>query len=136
MRCVHDRLQRGGHVDIRKKLVIGSVTLVALAGLGSTAAMASKSKAPVKAPKTAMSEPIETTDTDNVQEGDQTTPDSPALAPLASFKAASSSSKSTSSANPAEGETSVDGESQTESDGPGGHEDPPGNVDYQFEGEQ
>jgi hypothetical protein len=128
-------------VDIRKKLVIGSVTLVALAGLGSTAAMAAKSKAPVKAPKTAVSEPIETTDTDNVQEGDQTTPDSPALAPLASFKAAASSSKSTSSkatssANPSEGETSGEGESQTESDGPGGHEDPPGNVDYQFEGEQ
>jgi hypothetical protein len=51
------------------------------------------------------------TDTDNVQEGDQTGAEK-------------------SDANEAPGAESA------ESDGPGGHEDPPGNVDHQFDGEE
>jgi hypothetical protein len=124
-------------VDIRKKLVIGTVTLVALGGLGSTAAMA-KSKAPAKAPRIAASEPIPTTDPDTLQEGDQSTPDGTALAAVSSSKGSvAPSSKSTSPAeNSGEGENQGEGESQGESDGPGGHADAPGNVDYQFDGEQ
>ena len=49
------------------------------------------------------------TDTDTLQEGDQTTPDV---------------------AGGAESAT------EPESDGPGGHEDPAGNVDHQFDGEE
>jgi hypothetical protein len=53
------------------------------------------------------------TDPDNVQQGDQTSPDS--------------------SGNDEGSDTELGAQ---ESDGPGGHEDPPGNVDHQFEGEE
>ena len=58
-------------------------------------------------------------DTDNIQQGDQTTPD-------------------TGSESEAGGETTTEtgGESAGESDGPGGHEDGPGNVDHQFQGQE
>jgi hypothetical protein len=60
-------------------------------------------------------------DTDNVQQGDQTTPDVPG-----STDPGESSSSETGSEN---------GTSETgPSDGPGGHADPAGNVDHQFEG--
>jgi hypothetical protein len=67
-------------------------------------------------------------DTDNVQAGDQTTPDS--------IKASSNSAS-----QPASSETSSETGSETgssesaTSDGPGGHEDPAGaEEDHQFEG--
>lgn len=54
-------------------------------------------------------------DPDSIQEGDQTAPDD----------------------EKGEVEAPETGaESEKESDGPGGHEDPPGNVDHQFEGEE
>jgi hypothetical protein len=57
-------------------------------------------------------------DTDNLQEGDQTTPDVPGEADAA-------------------GEAAEAGaETGTEADGPGGHEDPAGEVDHQFDGEE
>jgi hypothetical protein len=104
-------------VDIKRKIVAGSLALVALAGVGSTAA-AAKSGAPTKAPGVA-SEPIEAQDLDAVQSGDQTSPDQPTAA----------------SASEGSGESSSESESGV-SDGPGGHEDASGNVDYQFNGEQ
>ncbi len=57
-------------------------------------------------------------DTDNVQQGDQTAPDGTA------------GESTTETA----GESS--GESSDQADGPGGHEDPAGNVDHQFQGEE
>ena len=59
-----------------------------------------------------------TPDTDHVQQGDQTTPDGAAGA------------SSTETADEAAGESSG------QSDGPGGHEDPAGNVDHQFKGNE
>ena len=63
-------------------------------------------------------EQVTTVDTDNVQEGDQTGPDTETGA--------------------AEESTSEAGNSEAagESDGPGGHADPAGNVDHQFDGEE
>ncbi len=77
----------------------------------SSARPATVVKGAVSAPQAARSgsENPSGPDTDNiqVQEGDQTSPDST---------------------------TSVASEPATESDGPGGHADPAGNVDHQFEG--
>jgi hypothetical protein len=141
---IHEPIEwKGGNVDIRKKLVIGTVSLTVLGGLGATAALAktnAPAKAPTKAAKVVVSEPVGGTDTDNVQEGDQSGSDGPNTAPAAlaaaSLKVAPSGTKV--GANPADegGENSGEGESQGESDGPGGHEDPPGNVDHQFDGEE
>lgn len=55
-------------------------------------------------------------DTDNVQEGDQTGSDGAASQAVTGEQAGS--------------------ESGGPSDGPGGHEDPAGNVDHQFDGEE
>jgi len=55
-------------------------------------------------------------DTDAVQQGDQTTPDQPGAAEHE--------------------KAGAEQERTTEADGPGGHADPAGNVDHQFEGEE
>lgn len=69
------------------------------------------------APKAAKSG-LSAADTDTLQQGDQTTPDA------------------VGSAAESEPGSEQETESATESDGPGGHEDPAGNVDHQFEGEE
>jgi hypothetical protein len=74
-------------------------------------------------------------DTDTLQEGDQTTPDV-AGATSASNAVAAPTVKAAEKAAP---ETAPEGTEApgTESDGPGGHEDPAGqNVDHQFNGEE
>jgi len=63
------------------------------------------------------------TDTDTLQQGDQTTPDVAGAADSA--------------AEPAGAASEGTAESATEADGPGGHADPAGqNVDHQFDGEE
>lgn len=78
-------------------------------------------------PAVEAAEPVEPagTDTDTLQEGDQTTPDSPADA------AAEAAGTEAAETPGAETESTV-------SDGPGGHADDPNdpNVDHQFEGEE
>jgi hypothetical protein len=81
-------------------------------------------------PKGATTEPTSATDTDNVQEGDQTTPDVPG-AP----EAADPGEKPGAEKAGTEKESATETESATDSDGPGGHADPPGNVDNQQEGQ-
>lgn len=77
-------------------------------------------------PAVEAAEPVEPagTDTDTLQEGDQTTPDSPAEA---AAEAAGT-----------EAETPGTETESTVSDGPGGHADDPNdpNADHQFEGEE
>ena len=94
----------------KKLIAISAVSLGVLSATG--AAMASGQASPSKSG----TEVTQATDTDNVQEGDQTSPDAGASA---------STSESTSETG---------SETATESDGPGGYEDPPGNVDHQFDG--
>src|SRR5256885_15431972 len=67
------------------------------------------------------SQPTTSADTDNIQEGDQTSPDT--------------GTEATSEAG-GQQVTETGGGSTAESDGPGGHEDPAGNVDHQFEGQE
>ena len=105
-----------------KRFKIGTGAVLGLAALavgGSAVAGATSSTHAKKASLVSMSaaEPKATgRDTDNVQSGDQTAPDS-ATASKAS-KASKASDSSTS-------------ESSAPSDGPGGHADAPGNVDNQ-----
>ena len=100
-------------------------------------------------------------DTDNVQQGDQTTPDnhggvvSPAAKIPATTGKAHGAAVSTvartneATSNDTDTDTLQVGDQTTpdvagaaesapapESDGPGGHEDPAGNVDHQFDGEE
>lgn len=66
-------------------------------------------------------------DTDNIQQGDQSAPDTQTQANAAVGKATKAKSSEPGS------ETETDTENGP-SDGPGGHADPAGNVDHQFEG--
>ena len=69
-------------------------------------------------------EKVSSHDGDNVQSGDQTTPDVNTKA----SRAASSGETNTNSTGESTG---------TEADGPGGHQDPAGaNVDHQFQGQE
>jgi hypothetical protein len=115
-------------------------TIAAIAALGSLAlggavlAQAQSGSAPqvqsapakVKSAP-AKAEPTGGPDTDTVQSGDQTTPDQPGAA---------SGSEQQSSEGPDQPGSESGGESADQSDGPGGHADPAGNVDNQFEGQQ
>jgi hypothetical protein len=104
---------------------------VASAFAASPAPPAPVTTAPVTQPAAdPATEPVEATDTDTLQEGDQTTPDVPgaAEAPEAADAAEPAEAKDAAEAPEAKG---------TEADGPGGHADPEGqNIDHQFEGEE
>ncbi|HEY8018152.1 MAG TPA: hypothetical protein VIG53_01530 [Actinomycetota bacterium] len=101
----------------RTKIMAVVTTALMLAAIGGVA-MAKSGSSPSTKPATAVE--VTTPDTDNVQDGDQSAPDN----------GVESTEGTESQGSEAEGETSK------ESDGPGGHEDPPGNVDHQFEGEE
>ncbi|HEY3545456.1 MAG TPA: hypothetical protein VGK17_05120 [Propionicimonas sp.] len=102
---------------------------VASAFAASPAPAAPVTAAPITQPVAAepvAAEPVEATDTDTLQEGDQTTPDV-AEAPEAAGNEA---------AEPAEAAEAPEA-AGAEKDGPGGHADADGaNVDHQFEGEE
>ena len=97
-----------------KKLIAVAAVGLGVLSVSGAAIAATHGKAATK-PAT---EQVASVDTDNVQEGDQTGPDNETGA------AEESTSEATGS------------EAASESDGPGGHEDPPGNVDHQFDGEE
>jgi hypothetical protein len=99
-----------------KKLLASALGLAVTLGISGGALAASHSSK-------ARSEPVAAADTDTVQQGDQTTPDTTTT----SQEARSSESGSTGSEPSNEGQGS---------DGPGGHEDPAGNVDHQFDGQE
>jgi hypothetical protein len=85
-------------------------------------------------------------DTDTLEQGDQTTPDvlapsapgavtAPAARPALKVDAKAPVKETAAETGPEPAETST--ETEADSDGPGGHEDPPGeNTDHQFEGEE
>jgi hypothetical protein len=64
------------------------------------------------------------TDADTIQQGAKTGPETPD--PI----------EATGSDSGGETGTESGTETETSSDGPSGHQDPPGNVDHQFEGEE
>ena len=98
----------------KRAIVAGAAVLAITGATWGGVALASSTGSDSKAqPSAAVSSEPEAADTDNVLEGDQTGPDE-------------------ADANEA-ADTETEG---AESDGPGGHEDPPGNVDHEFDGEE
>jgi hypothetical protein len=110
----------------RKLLAIGA-TVVAFGGVGAVAAVAQTSTST----KPAVVTPAPSKETDTLQQGDQTTPDVPGAA-----ETPDPSEKPTTSAATAAGEKPATSETETTNDGPGGHQDPPGAVDHQFDGQE
>lgn len=116
-------------MQIKKIITVTAATLL-LTGAVVGAAVASSrhgSNATLNSGKNSASELSEegsTPDTDTVEQGDQTGPETPDPTEASNSESGGGT------------ETEPDAESESESDGPGGHEDPPGNVDHQFEGEE
>jgi hypothetical protein len=133
-------------------LAAGSALAVTTLGTGAAYAANAHTQAPtITSPAVTATAPV---DGDNLQQGDQTTPDSGAAAPetaaaavkaspvkatavksvsgrsiTAKAAAAETATPETSTAEAPEGTPS-------EADGPGGHTDGPGNVDHQFNGNE
>jgi hypothetical protein len=108
----------------------GSAAVLALAALGfGSSAIASA----------ASTEPVGGPDTDTVQSGDQTTPDTATSRSATTLKpaAAAAETPGTESSTETPG-TESSSETATANDGPGGHADEPGNAqaDNQFQGQQ
>ncbi len=115
---------------MQKKLIIGAVVPV-VASLGLWLGMGGSAVAHATGAKAAatVAESTNGPDTDNIQSGDQSGPDT------AVVSVQSSSSKAGSAEQPGEkqGEGSSS-ENSGGSDGPGGHQDPPGNVNHECTG--
>ncbi|HEY0477592.1 MAG TPA: hypothetical protein VGD37_08705 [Kofleriaceae bacterium] len=96
---------------------VAPVAAIAALAVGGVAYASSGGSAAPHAKATATAEPGQSgPDTDNIQSGDQTTPDA--------------------GSNAAEQSSETSGESGSANDGPGGHTDAPGNVDHQFQGQE
>jgi hypothetical protein len=114
---------------LKRFKTIGAATaaLAALALGGSAIASATQSTAgATKHHAATKAEKTTGPDTDSVQSGDQTSPDP------------TGAKSSTSASEPVVSETAPEtsSESSTPSDGPGGHEDPAGDVENQSEAEE
>jgi hypothetical protein len=121
----------------RLKTITGAAAaLTALALGGSAIASATQGtqssgvKHPVKPAATKSMESMAGPDTDSIQSGDQTSPDTTAS------KGSASAAETPGVESSSETSSESSSESSTASDGPGGHEDPPGNVDYQSEAQE
>lgn len=118
-----------------KIVTLAAVSILGVGVIGGAAVKARATTTPVKstAPAavstaTADNEATGLPDTDNVQQGDQTSPD-----------AATLTSSQTAAGSEQAAETSTEASSEkasAESDGPGGHADPAGNVNHSFQGEE
>jgi uncharacterized protein YggE len=114
----------------RIKRTIAAVAALGALALGGAVFAQAQSGHSANAPSVqSASESTTAPDTDNIQSGDQTTPDQPG--------AASPSSASASEQPSAENEQ-PGVESASNNDGPGGHADGPGNANanYEFQGQQ
>jgi len=110
----------------RKLLAIGA-TVVGFSGAGAVTAVAQT----WTSTKTAVVTPAPSTDTDALQQGDHTTPDVPGATETPDLSEKPGTQE-------AVDQTDKPGTSnaETANDGPGGHADPPGTVDHQFDGQE
>jgi hypothetical protein len=125
-----------------QRMFLAVAALAALAVGGSAIASAQQSgQSPAPAQQSATSlEPVGGPDTDNIQSGDQTTPDTAGVSASAS-KSAATTAEAPGTEQPAASEQpgaaeQPGSETAANSDGPGGHADEPGNAtaDHQFQG--
>ncbi|MDX6241871.1 MAG: hypothetical protein QOG10_6695 [Kribbellaceae bacterium] len=116
----------------RRTITVASVGAAAILAVGLTAGAASATGS-TPATKTTVGQLSSVSkaapDTDNVQQGDQTTPDVPGVA---SPEKAGAEKAGTEKA----GTEKAGAETPDASDGPGGHADAPGTVDHQFRGQE
>ncbi len=131
---------------MRKRLKIGigavaSLGALALGGSAIAVATQSGSSAQTKATvSTALQDQASEAGADNVQQGDQATPDNSAGGPSESAggqaDTTSASDQSTTGTNEQADTGSATEQQSSESDGPGGHEDPSGDVEFQSESQE
>jgi hypothetical protein len=126
----------------RLKTTLGVAAGLSALALGGSAIAGAASTTPTKVRPAATHGSTRAPDTDNIQSGDQTTPDSTATSKTARHAAKVSKTESSTSENStseAAGETSGEaaGETAPNNDGPGGHADEPGNpnADTQQQGQ-
>jgi hypothetical protein len=119
---------------MKKKMLIGAIVPV-VASLGLWLGLGGSSVAHATGGQAVTSNAEVTTgpDTDNIQSGDRSTPDTTATAEAGSGSKTGGQGSESSSASEGSGSESS-GESGP-SDGPGGHEDPPGNVNHECTGD-
>ena len=117
------------------------VAAVAAAVVGGGAIASAQTPAQTPAPITKSAaitpEPVGGPDTDTIQSGDQTTPDTVGAQKIAATAEAPGTEQPAASELPGAPEQ-PGSETAADSDGPGGHADEPGNpsIDHQFEGVQ
>lgn len=126
-------------MDLKHKLVGAGVALLAVAGFGTATAVAQTSGPSTQpsnvSPQATVTtpEPAHAADTDNVQQGDQNTPDTGETDHADGKADAPETGEQADTADKAE---SADGNETGESaDSSGGHQDPPGNIDNQQSGQ-
>jgi hypothetical protein len=120
------------------------VAAMAAAVVGGGAIASAQTQTPAQTPapitKSAqVAEPVGGPDTDTIQSGDQTTPDTVAVSATTQTSGAEAPGTEQSTASELPGAPEQPGsETAANSDGPGGHADEPGNpsIDHQFEGVQ
>ncbi len=120
-------------MNTKDKLIGAGAVLLAFGGLGSAAAFASTPTPPAVDAKASVKqavapEPVSATDNDTTQSGDQTTPDVPGVAETPDPNEKPDAKEAPGTQTKDATETGVD------ADGPGGHADPPGQVDNQQDG--
>jgi hypothetical protein len=129
----------------RMKTGVGAiVSLVALALGGSAIAVATQSGSSPRskaAVSTAVQDQAGETGADNVQQGDQATPDNSANGSSGSAGGQTDTSSATDQSETGSPTEQTDTGSATEqqsseSDGPGGHEDPSGDVEFQSQSQE
>ncbi len=101
-----------------------TVAALAVAGLSAAGVGTAFAAAPGASPSTAAAPAAGAAS--NVQQGDQNAPDTATAAEKPGTEAADATDKA--------GTEPASAEAAGPSDGPGGHQDPPGNVDNQAEG--
>jgi hypothetical protein len=116
-----------------RKFLAAFAALGALAVGGSAFASAQQ---PAKSVAPVVSEPVGGPDTDSIQSGDQTTPDTVTAAARTSTAAEAPGTEQPAAGEQPGAAEQPGSESAANSDGPGGHADEPGNAsaDHQFNG--
>ena len=112
----------------RLKTITGAAAAVAALALGGSAIASAAHSKPVGSKhavtKSVAREKTGGPDTDSIQSGDQTSPDTHGA------KASSGSASETT------GDSGSAEETSSESDGPGGHEDPAGDIEFESEAQE
>jgi len=132
---------------MRKRMKTGVGAIVSLAALalgGSAIAVATQSSSSPRskaAVSTAVQDQAGETGADNVQQGDQATPDNSANGSSGSTSGQADTGSSTEQSETGSSTEQTDASSATEqqsseSDGLGGHEDPSGDVEFQSQSQE